>query len=122
MSEVAALEFDLDFTKVPVKLKNVAGDVIEYALVEMDGSSRDKYLDSLKDRVKTDVSGKPTGLKTFDGFEANLLKRCMRDSEGKLVEEKLIQSWPATVKSALFAKAQEINALDDKGAKEAKND
>ena len=93
-----------------------------YILREMNGKERDSHLTSIADRMKYDAKGNVKGLKSFDGLHAALLKRTLFKEDGTNVTEEVIQEFPASVVSKLFDKSQEINALDDDSAKEAKND
>ena len=93
-----------------------------YLLREMNGKERDSHLTSIADRMKYDAKGNVKGLKSFDGLHAALLTRTLFTEDGKPVSVDVIQDFPASVVSKLFDKSQEINALDDDSAKEAKND
>jgi hypothetical protein len=110
--------FSLELREQAVILNGKEGPV-EYKLREMDGDSRDKYLNSQNAKVKIQ-DGKAVGLRTFEGCQSSLLSRCLfRDDI--LVPEKVIQSFPSSVLQKLFDLAQEINLLNDTADKEAKN-
>lgn len=120
MSE--AQEFSLELEEIPIKIKDKNGTTLEYSLRELDGFERDKYLNSLSDRIRIDVNGKPSGVKNFDGLQASLLSKCLWDAEGKLVPISVVQKWPARVQSSLFEQAQKLSGLDDKSSQDqAKN-
>lgn len=91
-----------------------------YVLIELDGFGRDKYLTNVAGRVRLDKGGNATGLKNFDGMEAGLVALCLKKVEGdhrRPVEEKVIQSWPGRVVTALFNAARDLSGLD-KGEKQ----
>src|SRR5690606_21335903 len=108
------IELDLDYKAVPVRLRDPqTGEVKEYELREMDGERRDQYLNSLGGRMRYDSSGRPLGIKDFKGMQAGLLSRCLYDSEGKLVSDKVIQKRPSSVQTRLYQRARDINSLDE---------
>src|SRR5690606_21907986 len=84
-----------------------------YYLREMWGTARDEYLDSLTKRMDFGADGKATRMKSFKGLQANLIARCLYNSDNELVTMDEIQSWPSSVQSKLYAKAREINGLDE---------
>ncbi len=115
-------DFDLEPISIPFTVKGKDGTLYEYTLEEAMGSDRDGYLNNLGARMKLDSEGKPAGIKNFDGLQANLLCRLIRDRERKLVSEAIIQSWPSRIQSKLFKKAKEISGLDDQAEPNAKKD
>lgn len=108
------LRFKLSVGVVPVVIEGEDGKEIVYEIREMMASVRDKYLDSLGDRMRTDTSGKFSGIRKFDGLQASLLCQCLYDGEGHLVPKEVIQKWPAGVVTGLFEEAQKLNRLDAK--------
>lgn len=105
------LEFTLERQERPV---TIDGD--EYVLVELDGRERDKYLNNLAPRMKTNAKGKPAGLKSFDGLQAWLIHLSLFKVEGdarKPVSVETIQTWPARVIKGIFDASKELSALDD---------
>ena len=110
-----SLKFKLKSNEVPVTLEGDDGKPEEYVLREMDAASRDRYVDSLSARLKMDASGKPASLTKFDGMQAELLVHTLRRKDTNAsVRKEIIQAWPATVVSALFAEAQKLNLLNQK--------
>ncbi len=116
------LSFDLEVVQKPVKIRTPEGVVKNYVLKELNGTERDKFLNNMSARMRTDPSGKPTGLKTFDGLQSYLISRSLFDEEGKLVSEKEINSWPARVQAALFTEAQKLSGLDQGAEETVKNE
>lgn len=116
------LRFDLAVVEIPILLADPeTKDERKYVLREFNGAERDKYLNSVSSRMKIDPQGNST-IRSFDGLHANLIKRCLYDSDGQLVTEEVIQSFPARVQTALFEKAQEICGLGEKVVTDEGND
>ena len=113
-----AKQFILKTEAVPVLI-----DAEEMELKEMNAAQRDRYLDSLSNRMRLDTAGRPAGVKKFDGLQSGLIALCLRRKDGSLVPEQTIQTWPASVVSGLFEMAQEINHLNNvvNGEVEPKN-
>ena len=111
-----ALSFELERQTLPV---TIGGE--EYMLFELDGKGRDKYLNNVGGRVRTDKEGKPAGVKNFDGLEASLIAASLKRKEnGEWVDvpAATIQSWPARVVSGLFKAAKELSALGEEEGEE----
>ena len=106
------LKFRLVVGSMPVVLEGSDGVEVPYELREMVAAVRDHYLDQLGDRMKTDATGKVTGVRQFDGLQASLLAVCLFDGSGTLVPKVMIQTWPAGTVSGLFEAAQHLNRLN----------
>lgn len=106
------LSFNLSFGTTPVELKTGVGTAENFLLKEMTAAARDQYLDGLSARMTTDASGKATGIRKFDGIQAELLACCLYREGGDLVSKTEVQAWPASVVSGLFEEAQRLNRLD----------
>lgn len=125
---MATLKLNLSVSTLPVELDD-NGTPQAYYLREMDAASRDKYLDTVSDRVRVTADGKPAGIKKFDGMQADLVSRCMFYGDGnnkdKPVSKEVIQKWPSSVVSQLYTEAQKLNHLiakeKDEIEAEAKN-
>ncbi len=116
-----ALVFELDFAERPVTIKGE-----EYVLVELNGTGRDKYLNNVGGRLRVGPTGKPQGVKDFEGLQASLVSASLKKIEGgerKVVLLKTVQTWPAQVIEALHAAAKKLSALgDEKGEKKGDAD
>ena len=121
MSEPIVLNFDLLLNTQPVMLKE-GGQEKLYTLQELTGSERDKYLNFMKGRMKVNSDGTRGGIDDFNGLQARLLSMTLKDPEGKLVPEEVLQKWPARVQTLLFKESQKLSGLDDKAEEKAKND
>ena len=105
------MRLNLAVSTVPVEL-DLNGNIVAYELREMSGAQRDSYLDSLKDRVRMDATGKPTVTK-FEGMQADLISRCLYlVKDNTVVDLKTVQGWPANVVTALYQEAQKLNGLN----------
>lgn len=103
------------FKQETVKIANAEGVVEEYTIREMNGQQRDLHMNATGNRVRW-VDGKTAGIKDFNGMQADLLTRCLYGPDGKIVTAGAIQAWPATLVSALYKRAQALNAISGKGA------
>jgi len=104
------LSFDLDRKE---QTATIGGD--DYVLRELDGKERDRYLNSLGNRMKTSPNGGQS-LKNFDGLQASLITASLFKLEGGervAVKEATVQAWPARVLTGLFNAAKELSALGD---------
>lgn len=132
---------DLDYKEEGVTLRDPANnDLRHFVLREFDGKARDKYMNGLVGVVKTGPDKKPTGIKNFDGLQANLVVACMfeatRTGQGtdespfvytkaeptKGVKKEWVQSLPASVGGAIFEACQGLCGLGDDAEKDAKED
>lgn len=104
------LTFNLKKNDVPVTIED-GGAHQNLRLVEMSAATRDQYLDTVAARMHI-VNGQPTGIKKFDGMQADLLSRCLLKEDGKPILPSEIQGWPASVVAALFNEAQKLNNLN----------
>ena len=118
-----AITLDLDTDSIPVSLTH-NGEKKDYELREMISSVRDKYLNTIKSRMLFNPkTGNPQGVKNFEGMQADLLARCLYDSDGNAVPLNTIQEWPASKVTTLFEAAQKLNGLNlKKEEDESKND
>lgn len=116
------LRLSLKGKEVKVFLETVEGNEETFILRELTGKTRDDYLTSNAARMRFGENGKVAGVKSFDGLQSSLLARCMFTEAGDLVTAKTIQGFPASAVTALFEKAQELNALDVKGDEAAKKE
>jgi hypothetical protein len=116
------LRLSLKGKEIKVVLETVEGSEDTFTLRELTGKTRDDYLTSNAARMRFNEDGKVTGVKSFDGLQSSLLSRCMFTETGDLVSAKIIQGFPASAVTALFEKAQELNALDVKGDEAAKKE
>jgi hypothetical protein len=115
------LRFDLRVKEQPVVLTDKNGDVKRYSLREMTGANRDKFLDSMSERISYSQDG-TTSIQNFDGFQASLISKCLFDGNNDLVSVDEIQRLPSSVVSSLFKEAQRMNGLADNNVVEkAKN-
>lgn len=104
-----------------VELENADGSVEVYTIKEMPGTQRDAYLNASKHRV-TVKDGRPV-VTEFKGIHSHLLSRCMFDSNGKAVEQSVIDStFGGSLQFELFQIAQRVNALGEGAREEEKKD
>lgn len=84
-----------------------------YQLRELNGRERNKYLNQMSGRVKMGPTGKVVGIKSFDGFQSDLLVRCLFDENNEKVTADFVEDLPASAQAELFEKAQELSGLDN---------
>jgi len=116
------LRLKLNRKEIPVVLEDENGQEKKYTLKELSGAERNKYLNKMTNRVKTDRSGKAMGIKSFDGFQADLLKLCLFDDEENPVTEEMIEDLPASTQQEIFECAQKLSGLDMTVDEEEKNE
>lgn len=117
MADDSILDISLTRIEKPVRI-----DGKIYAVKEMTGAQRDRWLTQMGNRMKTDADGKPTGIREFDGVQAGLISLCLYDGDVP-VPVNVIQSWPAKAQNQLFKLCQEVNGLgDEQNVEAAKND
>ena len=107
------LKFSLTFKNEKIDI-----DGQEYVLRELNGQERGQYLDSVGNRIIVGKDGQPSGMKSFDGLEASLLKLCLEGPDGKLVPADTLAKWPSTVLQDLFENATRLSGLDKFSKKE----
>ncbi len=118
MSEVMRLPLTRAVVQVIVETED--GQERMWELRELDGKERNSYLNKMAGRLRTDKGGKPVGMKSFDGFQSDLLTLCLRDEHGEPMTKQAIEDLPSKAQQALFEKAQELSGLNVED--EGKND
>lgn len=117
------LEITLIRIEETIRVRKEDGTLAEYKIKEMTGTDRDKYLNSMSGKMKTDSTGKATGVRDFTGIMTSLIARCLFDEIGKPVSDSFISSWPSSAQKKVFERCQAINGLgDEKNVETAKND
>lgn len=107
------LTFELKLKSIPVELANQQGVPENYTLSELTGVKRDEYLNDTASRMKFGADGKAQGVKDFKGMQATLVSLCLtKGSGGEKVTIETINTWPASVVSALFKEAQKLSGLE----------
>lgn len=106
------LTLSLERAEVDVKLKGKDGVGHDWLLRELSGSERNRYLNKMKTRIKVGANG-ATSIKSFDGFQSDLLHLCLLDEEGERVAKDVIEGLPSSSQLALFNRAQKISGLDN---------
>lgn len=114
------LTFTRRITATPVSIETDSG-VEEFELREMKSVERDRYLDSVRSRVKYNAKGEPMGLKSFEGMHADLVSRCLFRKDGSLVDIKELQEWPCSIVTDIFNAAQKLNRLNEDAEAQEKN-
>ncbi len=93
------------------KTRKVDIDGILHTIQELDGIELGQWRTDMADRVRTDSQGKVTGVTNFNGIEANLICRCLRNAKGEAVVSGQIERWPASAIAAIFKVCQEVNGM-----------
>lgn len=107
------LRFELRLNRRDVVLVDPETDEEKnYYLLELDGTERDGYLNTVSSRIRVGADGKGQ-VKNFDGFQATLIAKSLHDADtNEKVQLKVIQKFPAKVQGALFKAAQDLSGLD----------
>jgi len=104
-----------------VEIEHDDGKILEYTITELQGPDLSEYMDEMN--ANTQIS--PTGevqMTSFKGAFTSLLKRCLKNADGQLVDVKVIDTWPASTQRGLFDIAQELNNINLGASEAAKND
>lgn len=105
--------------KVKIQLEE-DGPVREFKIITMTGAEKAAWQNSNVDRVKYDASGKPVGVKKFDGMESGLIHVCLRDEDDKPVPKQTIDLWPSPVLVHLGRECLKFNGLKDEESEKEK--
>lgn len=116
------MEFNLKRAEEPVTLVSPDGTKNQFTLRELTGQERVAYQNTMAKNVRTDTTGKPVGLKSFDGIETELIAASLYDAAGAKVNIQYIMQFPSKVQQGLFDAARKLSGLDDKAEETAKND
>jgi hypothetical protein len=114
--------FRLVRKQIPVELEDAGGKVLRCVMRELDGQERDKFLNIMSTRMKTDAKGKPSGVKDFTNLQASLLVASLFKPDGKPFTSAELQKFPSSTQTELFKMAQKLSGLDEKPEDDAKND
>jgi len=114
------LRLKLERKEMPVILEGPNGEE-KFTLRELSGAERNKYLNKMTNRVKMTKDGKAAGIKSFDGFQADLLKLSLFDEGDEPVSVDVIEELPSSTQQKLFDEAQKLSGLDSEPDNEAKN-
>jgi hypothetical protein len=106
--------FRLVRKQIPVELEDAGGKVLRCVMRELDGQERDKFLNIMSTRMKTDAKGKPSGVKDFTNLQASLLVASLFKPDGKPFTSAELQKFPSSTQTELFKMAQKLSGLDEK--------
>jgi len=117
------MQFTLNLKQIPIEIIDEQGAKRTFTLKELTGAQRDKFLDDMASRMKY-IGIEVQGLSRYEGLQAALLSLCLYDDEDKLIPAKVIQSYPASMVSTLFDRAQSLSglAISKKELDEIKNE
>ena len=121
MADREVMRLSLERQTVDIVLSTADGEEKTWTLRELDGTQRNKYLNKMTNRVKIGPNGRAVGIKTFDGFQSDLLRACLFDESGEPVSVEDIEQLPSSTQMALFERAQQLSGLNT-SEEEAKND
>ena len=107
--------------EVTVVLEDGQGAEKRLVLRELDGAERNRYLNKMRNRVQIQ-NGKATGIKSFDGFQADLLTMSLFSEDGVALLPEEIDALPSSTQQTLFEKAQRMSGLDREISDDSKND
>lgn len=115
---MSELKFSTKTKSLAVVIEDLEGKQCPHELREMTAAVRDRYMDELGARILSDPSGKPIGVKKFEGMFAALLSRCLvginEDGTVRSIPVAEIQEWPSSAVQQLYEAAQKINGLETK--------
>jgi len=108
------MRLSLRRAEVEVIVEGDNGQEKKWRMVELLGSERNRYLNKLTSRVKVTNDGKACGIKSFDGFQSDLLCICLYNEDNRLLTKEEVEALPSLTQQSLFVRAQKISGLDDK--------
>ena len=116
------MNVSLDLAEVDVVLSAKDGEEKHWKLVELLASERNKYLNKMTGRMVI-KDGKAVRIKSFDGFQADLLCVSLVDETDEPVAKDVIEALPAKTQHALFERARDLSGLNNQQETDAsKND
>lgn len=112
--------FHLTLEEIPVLLKKPDGSDWKCVVREMNGFSRDLYLNSERPKL---ASVKTGDLKDFKDVQATLISKCLFDTTtNEPVELKDIREFPSKVQHKLYQLCLKVNGFDTESEEELKKD
>ena len=114
---MSELEFSTKLEQVSVII-----DKKKYTLRELDGESRDEYMDLLNERMNVTEEGKVSSVIKYAGIRTRRVSDSLFDDQGKNVSLTVVGKFPSSVLQVLFEKAQELSGIGDTATEEVKND
>jgi hypothetical protein len=117
--EADVLEITLVRKEKSVKIVDKDGQPRTYTLREMTGSTRDKWLNFMSNRMKSDENG-GRSISRYDDLQSTLISFCLYDDGDKLVPKETVSGWNASALNKLFDLCQKMNGLTDDAAEEEK--
>ncbi len=124
VNQMEELELDTGLLSEVVWIKDAKGERKRYTVNELPTPELEAFMEENKSLVDMEVKdGKLVvkGIKSYKGMHSILVKRCVKDEEGKLVDPKVLASWPPRVQQELNKIASRLNGLDKKSEEEAGN-
>jgi hypothetical protein len=94
-----------------VTLESDAGEVV-YTIHQLTGAQADDYRAAQAAKLKLDGAGNVIEITDFKGQFTELLKRCVKGPDGKLVEFSTLGGWPDETLQGLHAIAMTINKMN----------
>ncbi|MHA1344988.1 MAG: hypothetical protein ACTSO3_01175 [Candidatus Heimdallarchaeaceae archaeon] len=113
-----------DVLKLSLELKTfelILGDE-KCLLKELTGKDRNKYLNTMKSRVKVGEEGKKITINSFDGMQSDLLGKSLFHESGEAFSVEEIENIPSSAQQTLFEEAAKLSGLDEKKDKEKDED
>ena len=116
LSEEGGFYFDLALVSIPVKLKQADDTTKDYELRELDGTSRDKYMNLIAGKTRVNPNtGQPIGVKSFDGLQSGILCKALFDiAEDRFASEAEVNAFPNRVLDPLCDWVLEASGMNDK--------
>jgi hypothetical protein len=94
-----------------VVLESDAGEVL-YSIHQLTGAQADDYRAAQAAKLKLDGAGNVIEITDFKGQFTELLKRCVKGPDGKLVDLATIGSWPDETLQGMHEVALKINKMN----------
>lgn len=105
---------EFDFSGLAIRQEPVIGpDGKHYTLEEATGKAATDHRNDIMASSTFGPDGRVTGVRNLASVEAKFVAACLWDEKRRNPSVTLVQSWPARVQKALYAKAQELSSMDE---------
>jgi hypothetical protein len=106
------LKFSIKVHSEPVIICDENGNELTYSICQLTGAQADDYRASQAAKVEIDGKGEVVKFNDFTGQYTDLLTRCLKSPDGKLVPKATLETWPDDVLKELHAEALRINKMN----------
>lgn len=103
--------YKLKLNTLPVTLETEDGTEVVYGISQLTGAMADELRSAQAAKVELDKNGDVVAVRDFTGQYTELLSRCLRTADNKLVARATLDNWPNEVLEALYEEAVVFTGL-----------